>query len=155
MLYSSVEIAAGTACGTACSRQRQFVTSKSSTFVDGGRTSTITFGTGVGVDPVVGNNWQLSLRSSTDTVAVGGISVPKTSFFLITKQTPTFLPDPFDGIMGLGATAQGWFAGAVSQGLPCKRSIPHIIFGNEYNLCNVNQRCSVSLLTQKRWEVPS
>ncbi|KZV91924.1 acid protease [Exidia glandulosa HHB12029] len=108
----------GTACGKACSNQRQFNSSRSSTFVDGGRTSTITFGTGVGVDPVIGNNWQLSLRSATDTVAVGGISIPRISFFQITNQTPTFLPDPFDGIMGMGATAQGWFAGAIAQGLP-------------------------------------
>ncbi|EJD51612.1 acid protease, partial [Auricularia subglabra TFB-10046 SS5] len=107
-----------TACGNACRNQKQFNSSRSSTFVDGGRTSTITFGTGVGVDPVIGNNWQLTLRSTTDTVSVGGISAPRTSLFLITNQTPTFLPDPFDGIMGMGATAQGWFASAISQGLP-------------------------------------
>lgn len=79
------------------------------------------FGTGVGVDPVNGSNWALELRTATDTVAVGGISVPKISFFQIVDQTPTFLPDPFDGIMGMGASAQGWFAGAIRQGLPCKR----------------------------------
>ena len=68
--------------------------------MDGRRTSTITFATGVGVDPVIGNNWQLSLRSATDTVTVGNLAVPKTSLFLITNQTPTFAPDPFSGIQG-------------------------------------------------------
>ncbi|KAJ3480344.1 hypothetical protein NLI96_g8429 [Meripilus lineatus] len=107
-----------TACGSPCSNQKKFDPSKSSTFVDGGRTSTITFGTGVGVDPVIGNNWQLTLRSGRDTVSVGGLSVPAVSLFVITNQTPTFAPDPFDGIQGMSAQAQGFFAGLISQGLP-------------------------------------
>ncbi|KAI0785623.1 acid protease [Abortiporus biennis] len=108
----------GTQCGAACKNQKTFDSSKSSTFIDGGRTSTITFGTGVGVDPVIGNNWQLSLRSATDTVSVGGLPVKSVGFFLITNQTPTFAPDPFDGIQGMSARAQGFFAGLISQGLP-------------------------------------
>ena len=96
----------------------QFDDSKSSTFVDRQRTSTITFGTGVGVDPVIGNNWQLTLREARDTVTVGGISVPNVDLFLITKQTPTFAPDPFSGIQGMSSVAQGFFAGLESQGLP-------------------------------------
>ncbi len=68
--------------------------------MDGGRTTTLTFGTGVGVDPVIGNNWRLTLRTARDTVGVGGISVPDVSLFLITNQTPTFGPDPFSGIQG-------------------------------------------------------
>lgn len=91
----------GTLCGAPCKNQIQFDPSKSSTFVDGGRTSLITFATGVGVDPVIGNNWQLTLRTAQDTVAVGGVSVPSVSLFLITNQTPTFGPDPFSGIMGM------------------------------------------------------
>lgn len=90
----------GTMCGSACANQVQFDPSKSSTYVDGKKTSSITFGTGVGVDPVVGNNWQLSLRSATDTVHVGSVSVPKVSMYLITNQTPTFATDPFSGIQG-------------------------------------------------------
>lgn len=108
----------GTICGPPCSNQVQFDSTKSSTFVDGGRSSTITFGTGVGVDPVIGNNWQLTLRSAQDTVSVGGVSVPDVSMFLITDQTPTFAPDPFSGIQGMSSIASGLFAGLESQGLP-------------------------------------
>ncbi|KAI0084066.1 acid protease [Irpex rosettiformis] len=109
---------ASTRCGAACSNQVQFDSTKSSTFVDRQRTSTITFGTGGGVDPVIGNNWQLTLRSASDTVTVGGISVPNVNLFLITNQTPTFGPDPFSGIQGMSSVAQGFFAGLESQGLP-------------------------------------
>ncbi|GJE97381.1 acid protease [Phanerochaete sordida] len=109
---------ASTLCGAPCANQIQFDSSKSSTFVDGGRSSTITFATGVGVDPVIGNNWQLTLRTATDTVSVGGISVPKVSMFLITNQTPTFGPDPFSGIQGMAPVASGLFAGLEAQGLP-------------------------------------
>ncbi|KAJ7755367.1 acid protease [Mycena maculata] len=108
---------ASTLCAT-CSNQVQFDSKKSSTFVDGGDTSTITFSTGVGVDPVVGDNYQLTLRSGTDTVAVGGLSAPATDLFLITKQTAKFDINPFSGIQGMSARAQGFFAGLVQQGLP-------------------------------------
>lgn len=89
------------ACGAPCANQRQFDPSQSSTFVNGNQSATITFGTGVGVDPVVGDNWQLTLHSARDTVSVGGLSVADVSLFLITNQTPTFAPDPFDGIQGI------------------------------------------------------
>ncbi|KAJ3965719.1 acid protease [Lentinula raphanica] len=109
---------ASTLCST-CASQIQFDPSQSSTFVDGGRTSTITFATGVGVDPVIGNNTQLQLRSATDTVSVGGLSSPNVSLFLITEQTPVFDIDPFSGIQGrMGARAQGFFAALIAQGLP-------------------------------------
>ncbi|KAF5392006.1 hypothetical protein D9757_003250 [Collybiopsis confluens] len=108
---------ASTLCPT-CTPQVRFNSSKSSTFVDGGRTSTITFGTGVGVDPVVGDNYQLQLRSATDTVSVGGLSSPNVPLFLITEQTPTFDIDPFSGIQGMGARAQGFFAALIARGLP-------------------------------------
>ena len=62
--------------------------------------NSITFATGVGVDPVVGANYRLSLRSAVDTVSVGGLTAPNTSLFLITDQTPTFNIDPFSGIQG-------------------------------------------------------
>ncbi|KIM45262.1 hypothetical protein M413DRAFT_65891 [Hebeloma cylindrosporum] len=113
---SSLEFAS-TLCGAACP-QVKFDSSKSSTFVDGGKTSSITFATGVGVDPVIGANYQLTLRSGRDTVSVGGLSATGVSLFLITNQTPKFDIDPFSGIQGMGATAQGIFAGLISQGLP-------------------------------------
>jgi len=108
---------ASTLCST-CSNQTQFNSSKSSTFVDGGRTSTIVFGTGVGVTPVIGDDTNLTLRSATDTVVVGGLSSPNVSLFLITEQSPDFDIDPFSGIQGMSAEAQGFFAALIKRGLP-------------------------------------
>ncbi|KAI0344662.1 acid protease [Trametopsis cervina] len=119
---------ASTLCGQACANQIQFDSTKSSTFVDSRRTSSITFGTGVGVDPVIGSNWRLTLREAKDTVTVGGISVSNVDLFLITGQTPTFAPDPFSGIQGMSSVAQGFFAGLEAQGLPSLFSLfltPH------------------------------
>jgi len=107
----------GTSCST-CVNQNRFDGTKSSKFTDQRRTSTITFGTGVGVDPVIGNNYQLTLDQVEDVVSVGGLSAGKIEFFLITKQTPTFNPDPFDGIMGLGLQTGSFFQSLVDQGLP-------------------------------------
>ncbi|KAJ7282990.1 acid protease [Mycena rebaudengoi] len=125
---------ASTLCGAPCDNQVKFDSNSSSTFVDGNTTNAITFSTGVGVDPVVGANYRLTLRSGTDTVGIGGLSVPKTPLFLITNQTEKFAIDPFSGIqgepsfyssismcsprLGMAARAQGFFAGLVSQGLP-------------------------------------
>ncbi|KAE9400870.1 acid protease [Gymnopus androsaceus JB14] len=83
---------ASTLCST-CSNQTQFNSSKSSTFVDGGRTSTIVFGTGVGVTPVIGDDTNLT-------------------------QSPDFDIDPFSGIQGMSAEAQGFFAALIKRGLP-------------------------------------
>ncbi|KAF7321730.1 Pepsin A [Mycena kentingensis (nom. inval.)] len=112
---SSLEFAS-----TLCSNcvQTKFDSTKSSTFVDLGTTSSITFSTGVGVDPVVGANYRLTLRGARDTVRIGNLSAPATSLFLITSQTPKFNIDPFSGIQGMGARAQGFFASLVNQGLP-------------------------------------
>ncbi|KAJ7045282.1 acid protease [Mycena alexandri] len=102
----------GIACGAACAKQRQFDPSKSSTFQDQFENSTVTFGTGVGVDPVVGDNWEMDLASVADALVVGGLSIPFGGFFLITNQTPTFLPDPFDGIMGMSPDMGDFFTSA-------------------------------------------
>jgi len=107
----------GTSCST-CSNQRKFDGTKSSTFTDQKNSSVITFDTGVGVDPVVGDNYQLNLDQVEDVVSVGGLSGGKIEFFLITKQTPTFDADPFDGIMGLGLQTGSFFQSLVGQGLP-------------------------------------
>ncbi|KAJ7091158.1 acid protease [Mycena epipterygia] len=109
---------ASTLCGASCDNQVKFDSTKSSTFIDGKTTSSITFSTGVGVDPVIGANYRLTLRSATDTVSVGGLTVPSTSLFLITNQTAKFGIDPFSGIQGMSARAQGFFAGLINQGLP-------------------------------------
>ncbi|KAJ7812337.1 acid protease [Mycena leptocephala] len=92
----------GTACSAACANQRQFNSSASSTFEDEQYNTTIVFGTGVGVDPINGDNWEMSLSFVADSLTVANLTFPFGRFFLITNQTPTFLPDPFDGIMGLG-----------------------------------------------------
>ncbi|KAJ7679087.1 acid protease [Mycena polygramma] len=103
----------GTACGAACANQRQFNSSASSTFEDEHHSTTITFGTGVGVDPVKENNWQMSLSAVADTLTIANdFTIPFGEFFLITNQTPTFLPDPFDGILGLGPDGGDLFDGA-------------------------------------------
>ncbi|KAG7098784.1 hypothetical protein E1B28_000691 [Marasmius oreades] len=114
---SSLEFSS-TLCNSCRNAAPKFDPSRSSTFVDGGRTSSITFGTGVGVDPVVGDNYQLTLRSGTDTVTVGGLKSTNVPLFLITDQTPTFNIDPFSGIQGMGARASGFFASLIAQGLP-------------------------------------
>ncbi len=98
---SSLEFAS-TLCAT-CTNQVPFDSTRSSTFRDGGRTSSITFATGVGVDPVIGANYRLTLRSATDTVSVGGLVAPNVSLFLITDQTPKFNIDPFSGIQGVSS----------------------------------------------------
>ncbi|KAJ6575375.1 acid protease [Mycena capillaripes] len=99
----------GTECGSACRTQRQFNPSASSTFVDQNASSTLTFGTGIGVTPVNGSNWQLHLSAVTDTVSVAGLTVNSTDLFLITNETATFLEDPFDGIMGLSPSSASFF----------------------------------------------
>lgn len=71
--------------------------------------SNIVFGTGVGVTPVDGDNWELWLSLGSDTVSVAGLTVPSADVYLITNQTPTFLPDPFDGIMGLSPDSASFF----------------------------------------------
>jgi len=110
-------------CGQACSNQVQFDPSKSSTFVDGGAQFEISFATGVGVDPVINNDYVLDLRNATDTVSVGGLSAADIELFLITNQTAKFNIDPFSGIQGMSAVAQGIFAALVQQGLPALFSL--------------------------------
>jgi hypothetical protein len=86
-------------CGQACDNQVKFDPSKSSTFVDGGSESHISFATGSGVDPVVNDDYVLDLRNGTDTVTVGGLTA-NTELFLITNQTEKFSIEPFSGILG-------------------------------------------------------
>ena len=90
----------GTLCGQACANQVKFDPSKSSTFVDGGAEFSISFITGVGVDPVVDKDYTVDLRNGSDTVSVGGFTAPNTSLFLITNQTAKFSGDTFSGILG-------------------------------------------------------
>ncbi|RPD68610.1 acid protease [Lentinus tigrinus ALCF2SS1-7] len=108
---------ASTEC-TSCVQTPKFDPAKSSTFVRGSRTTTLDFATGVGVDPVVNNDYVLTVRSATDTVTVGGVAAKNVSLFTIIDQTPAFNVDPFLGIQGMGSRAQGFFAALVKAGLP-------------------------------------
>ena len=90
---------------TTCSRQKKFDPTKSQTFIDVGRDSTVDFSSGTGVDPVINDedsnsNYQMHLRQIRETVQIGGYTLSNFSMSLITSQTPTFDPDPFDGIVG-------------------------------------------------------
>ena len=105
-------------CGSACDSQVKFDYEASSTFVDKKTTTSITFATGVGVDPVINNDYVLYLLNGTDTVSVGGIVVKDLELFLITDQTPQFNIDPFSGIQGLGSQPGSLFGALVDQGLP-------------------------------------
>lgn len=109
--------------------------------MQGSRTSTLDFATGVGVDPVVNNDYVLTVRSGTDTVTVGGVAAKGVSLFTITKQTPKFNIDPFLGIQGMGSSAEGFFAALIRAGLPCEQTHDELLskrFADEHGL----QRCS-------------
>lgn len=110
---------ASTEC-TSCAQTGKFDGNKSSTYVRGTRITTISFATGVGVDPVVDNDYVLTIRSGTDTITVGDVATPNVSLFTIIDQTPKFNLEPFLGIQGLGSRAQGFFQALTSAGLPCE-----------------------------------
>ncbi|KAF4620824.1 hypothetical protein D9613_000878 [Agrocybe pediades] len=104
-----------------CTRcpQKKFNTSASSTFVDGNTTGIFSFATGGGVDPVIDNDYSLTVHTAADTIGlVNGFSAPDIEILLIINQTTKFDIDPYDGIQGLGASAQGLFAALISQSLP-------------------------------------
>ncbi|KAJ7698587.1 acid protease [Mycena rosella] len=133
---------ASTMCGSSCDSQVKFDYTKSSTFVDKKTTSSITFSTGVGVDPVVGSNYRLSLRAAQDTVTVGGLVATKVAINLITSQTKKFSIDPFSGIQGMSAQAQGFFASLINQGLPSLFTLyvtPNAIGGAELMIGGIDK----------------
>ncbi|KAI0930283.1 hypothetical protein AcV5_007040 [Taiwanofungus camphoratus] len=114
---------ASTQCGEPCANQVQFNPSKSSTYEDGGETSTIQFATGVGVNPVTSDDeYEMTLRSGRDSVTVGGLTAKKVDLYTIINQTAAFAIDPFSGIQGMSSQAEGFFAGLIEQGLPGKQS---------------------------------
>ncbi|KAF7348568.1 Pepsin A [Mycena venus] len=133
---------ASTMCDSSCDSQVKFDHTKSSTFVDKKTTNSITFATGVGVDPVVGANYRLTLRAAQDTVTVGGLVAKKVALNLITKQTAKFGIDPFSGIQGMSAQAQGFFASLIDQGLPSLFSLfvtPNAVGGAELTIGGINE----------------
>ncbi|KAF8589868.1 acid protease [Ramaria rubella] len=90
----------GIMCALPCNNQRQFDYTTSSTFVDLKETATIHFETAGGVQP--GNTESIDVLKVADTMMLIGIPVPHTEFYLITNQTAGFIPNPYDGIVGLG-----------------------------------------------------
>lgn len=62
------------------------------------------------MDPVEGNNWEMWLSFVADVLTIADMTLPLGGFFLITNQTATFLPDPFDGILGLSPESGDLFA---------------------------------------------
>jgi len=159
-----ISIFLGIACGASCANQRKFDPSKSSTFVAGNTTNAVVFSTGTGVDPVQGDNYAAILVNATDTVSIAGINIKNVDFFLITEQTPTFSPDPFDGIQGLSSVAQGLFAGLVDQGLQPLFSTyltPEKIGHAELTLGGVDESkffgplTFASIISDGHWVIPS
>ncbi|KAJ6483962.1 acid protease [Mycena sanguinolenta] len=128
----------GTACGSACKNQHQFNSSASATFIDKNSSSTLVFGTGVGVTPVNGTNWQLNLSLVADTVSVAGLTVKSSELYLITYQTPTFAMDPFDGIMGLSPDSKTFFNAGGYRALMGMFFTPHNKGGAEVTLGGVD-----------------
>ncbi|KAF7306084.1 Acid protease [Mycena chlorophos] len=97
----SLEVAS-TLCGEACSNQVQFNASASSSYIPGdGQNYTIAFGTGVGVDPVIDNDYVLTITDIIDIVSIGDLNLGEGYFYLIVNQTSHFNIDPFSGIMGM------------------------------------------------------
>lgn len=93
---------ASTQCGDPCANQPKFDTSQSSTYVNHHQTTSISFETGIGVDPITSDSeFVLTLQEGEDTVTVGGIAVPNVDLYTIIDQTAAFAIDPFSGIQGM------------------------------------------------------
>jgi hypothetical protein len=123
-LATTYALTIGPQCTSCSSKQHKFQTSKSSTFIDGGRTTSISFSTGVNQIPVTSSSqYRLTLRTGSDTVALGGLSVRNTDLYLITAQTAAFNVDPFDGIMGMPSDGTGWLGALPDAGLQCQSSV--------------------------------
>ncbi|KIJ52356.1 hypothetical protein M422DRAFT_243150 [Sphaerobolus stellatus SS14] len=71
------------------------------------------------------DNWVMIIQKSKETVSLGGLQAKNTTFWLITNQTATFAPDPFDRIMGLSSTLEEgtFFSNIVNQELPAMFSL--------------------------------
>ena len=128
-----------------CRRRRPRATSKSSTFKQGDRIETLPFATGVGVDPVVNNDYVLTVQSATDSVTVGNITLKNVSLFTIVNQTEPFNIDPFLGIQGMGSSAEGFFAALIRDGLDCESTCKKLVdslCANDSTLSQPSSACS-------------
>ncbi|CUA67158.1 hypothetical protein RSOLAG22IIIB_13277 [Rhizoctonia solani] len=153
-----------TSCSS-CVNQKKFNSAASSTFYDYHQSTTENFGTGVGVDP--SDYESLTLSAVRDTVAIAGLSAANTDFYLITQQSTGFNADPFDGIFGMGYSADGTvFQNLVNQGLPAVFGMwltPRSVGGAELTLGGIdNSKVSGSITyipvdpaTQGFWQLVS
>ncbi|CCM01482.1 uncharacterized protein FIBRA_03536 [Fibroporia radiculosa] len=108
-----------TTCGEPCANQVTFNASASSTYIGLNQTVTGAFSTGGGVGPLLyDTEFMQTWHAGQDTVGVAGISVPNVQFYTIVNQTAAFASDPYSGILGMSAKAQGLFQGLIEQGLP-------------------------------------
>ncbi|KAF8584027.1 acid protease [Ramaria rubella] len=123
----------GIQCGASCQNQHQFDFTKSSTFINTNMTGEIDFATGGGVEPIL---------EVVDTMTLLDISVPNTTFFLITNQTAGFFNYPYDGIVGLGFQPNtGIFAALKQNGFPALFSLfltPHTVGHAELTLGGID-----------------
>ncbi|OCH90752.1 acid protease [Obba rivulosa] len=108
----------GTECGAPCANQIAFDPSKSSTYVFGDDVSEFPFDTGVGVDPVINDDYVLLVRNGSDAVGIGPYTVPDMPLFTIINQTAAFQIDPFSGILGMSSDSRFFLGGLINQGLP-------------------------------------
>ena len=77
----------------------------------GSGVSEFPFDTGVGVDPVEGNHYVLTVRNGSDTVGVGLYKVPDMPLSTIINQTAAFRIDPFSGILGMSSDSRFFLGG--------------------------------------------
>lgn len=94
-------IVTSTLCTSTCTKQHKFNPNASSTFVDSGEDPLYnSFGTCVGVTPVVDDDCYQIISEGSDTVTLAGLTVPESDLFLVLNQTVLWQDDPFDGIFG-------------------------------------------------------
>ncbi|KAH9941985.1 acid protease [Amylocystis lapponica] len=119
---------ASTLC-SACFNQTRFDPNASSTYVDGGYQTTITFETGGNASVAQGDEYQITLRNATDTVSVGGLTASDVPLYLFVNQTSAFDSIPYSGILGettsssdslvgLASEPDGYWAAVIKEGLP-------------------------------------
>ncbi|KAF9529049.1 acid protease [Crepidotus variabilis] len=125
-----------------CTNKILFDPTRSTTFIDGGEEHNISFATGIGVDPVKDDNYEITVRSAFDTLWVEDLSVANLSFNIITSLPPTFASAPFSGIHGMSAVAEGLFSGLIMQGLPSLFGMyltPHCVGNAEITLGGIDE----------------
>lgn len=104
---------ASTLCST-CTTHTRYDSTKSSTYVQDGRTWSISYGDGSTASGIL----------AYDTVTLGGLAIKKQTIELAKKESSSFASDPIDGLLGLAFDSITTVAGVktpvdnfISQGL--------------------------------------